>query len=74
MTERTACYRLSHCPADGARPCPGCTARPAAVPRTGQQTGQQTAPRMTLAEDAVMAMAASVTFATVFIAVAFWLA
>ena len=70
MTERTACYRLSQCPADGARHCPGCTARPAALPRTTQRT----APRMTLAEDAVMAMAASVTFATVFIALAFWLA
>lgn len=61
MTETSACYSLSRCPAEGARRCPGCAAKPNATPR------------VTLAEDAVMAMAMSVSFATILIALAFWL-
>lgn len=66
MPETPACYRPSRCLAEGARPCPGCAARPRATTRASQ--------RMSLAEDAVMAMATSITVATIFIALAFWLA
>jgi hypothetical protein len=67
MPETSVCYRLSHCPAEGAHHCPGCPAqsRPA---RSGAP------PRVRLAEDAVMAMATSITFATIFIALSVWLA
>lgn len=72
MPETPVCYRRSHCPADGTHLCPGCAAHTQTAPSRAGRSEAST--RVRLAEDAVMAMATSVIFATTFIALSFWLA
>ncbi len=61
MPDHSACAHKARCPVEGGKTCAACSAL------------SRTAPRANLAEDAVIAMATTVSFAAVVIVLTLWL-